>query len=491
MKILIDKIRVEGNSLVVRMQPIAGAANLTSLVSKEIGVTEESYFEKRYRYSTNGIIFGEWQTLTEESITSLSVQTTDTLVIEFLYLKKEPQSGSSTLDISSIEIEAVKDQSENSHYHFNKTVFKEFFDSDGIGVLNWHLNILDKLYQRGIVPNYINRVDEDGSVDDFLDFWEPVTKFFSYYVNYARQFEHFYKIKSLLSEYLKQRGLFVSPKNSVEELNVLMSNFYREISGRGTAKIVDENGEFLRLIEYDANRDDIAFNLHSLEHFGWNLGNSSPLHRGLHLNENINKCSFEQELQTSEGYTPGKIKVDGQGDYHFSFLIKAAPGSKISIRFVAEDEEFNQVDLNSNTSGLVLNNPLTEVELNKGEKYRKMSFFLYGKKVESARGIGLVMGKNIEWITPHIEVNEGTVWIDDVKFTLLRTPYSHGLVQTPNWISCLISNRSRQHSLSEIEREARKYLIPYNSRIKVSEIGQEMFFKDRREFSDEFSNEFS
>lgn len=766
MIIATDKIRIEGNSLVIRMQPATGLLALTSFVSTEVGVSQDAFFNKTFRYSINGVVFTEWIILTPQAILDIPVASTDTLVIELNYLKVDSAEGESELDVASIEIEAkekgtdiiaatilhprwndseddsvfgvdrflfdvfpsgfrsndgrfyaIGDQcmflstnvniEDNSgmfqifnysghtsidvtekiqgasiratrmaaveeqllpdglisetytdydgniyqctkigsqiwttsslkvtHYadgtliptnlsdsewatdtdgacavygknegafvptdeldtevkmvaaygrlynwyavnnahglinttdgwhvptdveftqlidyliatypditidnvgdalksvrqvnspytindgvkiplklnYFDKTVFKEFFDSDSVEVLSWYINVLDKLYQKGIIPNYIDRLNDFEDPSDFIEFWKSITTFFSYFVNYARKFQKFYESETLLSEYIDERGLRVSIENNLTELNHLMINFYQQVANRGTNKIIDKieegevvDGELLRLIWYKPE-DEILFNLHKPEHFGWNIGNSSPLYRGLYLSDNANKYgdkSFQPHditkysgatlvtdgelkvlsVTSALGSGNDKIKVSNEIDYEFSFLIKKEESALLTVRLEAFNKDLNSISLRSHKDGAIKNDFFTEINLSRDDKYLLVKLFLFNKNksnfsedaTEIHQGENLTLTEGTVWIAPFIELTGGSALIYGVRFLPTNTSFSHGLIQVNNWISCSLINRNNSLTLREIKEFTKRYLIPYNSHIEIVENNQ-------------------
>lgn len=523
MTIVEDKIRVEGNSLIIRMQPAIGLLALTSFVSTESGVTSTSYFDKYFRYSLNGVTFSDWQPLTTQSITGLSVSQTDTLVIELNYSKVDTVEGESLLNVEGVEIEATKSATIAQNY-FDKTVFKQYFESDDIEILNWYVNVLEKLYDKGIIPNYIERLNDEDSPDDFIDFWKSIAKFFSYFVIYARTFQRFYEDKSLISEYIEERGLRTSIENSLQELNLLMNKFYSQVAERGTNNIVNQvsqgdliDGELLRLVWYKP-QDEFVFVTHQDEHFGWNLGKSSPLYRGLYLNDSANKFgdkSFEPYdiskysgatlvvdenktvLQVDSGETLSSesiMKVSSELDYEFSFLIKKEEGATLAVEAIAYDKDQNEVSLFSHKDGSITNSFLIDATLNRADKYLLVRVVFYNKtkKLFSGdttsinQGQNLVLSESVVWINPTITIDGGSAKIYGVRLMPLSTPYSHGLTQIKNWISCWIENNNNSLSLARIEEFTRRYLIPYNSKIKTIELANATFSGVEEE-SDTFS----
>jgi hypothetical protein len=483
------------------MQPAIGLLALTSFVSTETGVSETAYFDKSFRYSLNGVTYSDWTPLTTEAILGIPVTTKSTLVIELQYDKSEPRTGESVLGLTSVEIEATK-QSGVAQNYFDKTVFKEFFDSDNVEVLNWYVNVLEKLYERGIVPNYIDRLNDYEQPDDFLDFWKSVAKFFSFFVIYARQFQKFYESEVLLSEFLEERGLKTSPNNTLEELTSLMKNYYYQMSRRGTISVVDRllegaemDGELTRLIRCDSN-DEFLFSLHRPEHIGWNIGNSSPMYRGLSLNQGLNKFAAAIEdypignvgnyaIVIDEGHealnfvgTFGdsgyKLKVSKNVDYEFSFMIKLPALSTMTVRALAYDKDLNITSLKSRADGTDLDVFVQDVSLSRSDKYLLVRAIFYNssRTVDATDGQNLLMVDDTVWIAPFVDVTNGAL-IYNVKFLPLMTPHSSGFVQVNNWISCWMKNNNYGMGMGSVREFISRYLIPYNSHIKIIDLNKD------------------
>jgi hypothetical protein len=103
-------------------------------------------------------------------------------------------------------------------YYFKNSIFSTFFGTDDINVLNWLINVLEKLFQKGLLPNYLDRYDDNNDATDFLNFWKAICKFFSYYVIYARQYQTFYTNIHLIREFLAERGIVYSLDNTLSQL---------------------------------------------------------------------------------------------------------------------------------------------------------------------------------------------------------------------------------------------------------------------------------
>ena len=225
-------IVIEGNNVYINTLPQTGIIALTSFADST-NETSDVQFTKTFCYSFDGINFSDWLDLTLQNIVTIPVTEGNILVIQINYQQPYPQSG---LTLNSIDIETETINLTNGYY-FKNSIFSEFFNSTDVSVLNWVINVLEKLFQPGLLPAYMDRTNDAGSTDDFLNYWRSVCTFFSYYVMYARQYQKFNEVDVLMREYLGERGLIFSPAETIKQLNQLMHTFYYQIAQRGTLNV--------------------------------------------------------------------------------------------------------------------------------------------------------------------------------------------------------------------------------------------------------------
>lgn len=508
-------IRQEGNVIYIKSDPAIGVLTLTSFVDDVSGETPPNHFNKSFRYTFNGVTWSDWQPLSTPTITAIPVQQKDTLIIELAY-EKVP-FDSTTLAVSEATITGNITVPEDGEY-FKGSIFSEFFGSNDVRVLKWYVAVLEKLYERGLIPPFINRQNEQGLPDDFVDFWKSIAKFFGYLVVYARTYQTFDQTESLLAEYLEEHGMKTSINNTLDELQDLMQHFYHHVAERGTLHIIDEvengatiDGEILRLIYFDKDNDEFLFNLYKPEHFGWNMGNSSPLHKGLYLNDNVNK-SYETGIDvvditkypttgTVSKVTDGVhtvlhingaggisasgalkyIKVDPRLDYEISFLIKDSDNTgNLDFGISAYDASFNLVDLKSDADGTTLNYFLQDGSIMRDDKYFLVRGFIYNKGkdmnadsiLEMNQGVNLTFTDNVKWIIPEIKITSGTANIYAIRILPMQTEYSRGFIQVANFISCWLINNNNNYTIDQAHDYIVKYLINYNDHLKLTNIGE-------------------
>jgi hypothetical protein len=500
---ILDIVKIEGNVLTIRSNPTTGIIALTSFADDSSGTNITG---KNFRYSKNGITFTDWQPLIVANILAISVVASDLLIIEIQYKKDiadptpisatEATIGTTTATLTDTDL-------------FKNSIFYQFFGSNDVEVLNWMVNVLDKLFQKGLIANYIERYNDFYSPEDFIEFWGSVCKFFAYYVIYARKYQKFYEDEILLAEYLEERGLKVSKNNTLSELQEMMKKYNREVARRGTIHIIDRDGvngnvfdgELLRLINF-IEGDEFLFNPNLPEHAGWNIGNSSPMYRSLTIHDNLNKFyeKGEQPVDITKYPIQGtvnivndaaigknvlsiaadsgigsnaafKIAVDPYLDYELSFYLKKSDGDNLTVGFDAYDQDGTVVNLLSRIDGSVLNNFFVSKNLQRSDKYIYCRFFLYSKlkPLYSHDGLNLKMVDTVQYVVPKILIGTGTASIYNIRFLPMAASYSKGFVQVNNFIDCFLKNNNNQYDLLDIYNYIRKYLIPYSSHIKILE----------------------
>ena len=143
---------------------------------------------------------------------------------------------------------------------FDNSFFREFFDLNDPELLQWSLSVLEKIYDKGVLPSFIERNNGDNIFydEDFISWFFTKTHFFAIFVKYARVFENI-KLNDILKvEFLNNIGLYFSIDQSSADLTYLIDNYISEFNKRGTNRIWAKDGELgntidgelLRLISY-------------------------------------------------------------------------------------------------------------------------------------------------------------------------------------------------------------------------------------------------
>ena len=192
---------------------------------------------------------------------------------------------------------------EGTHIVYDKSIFYKFFDSDNESVLIWAFNVLEKLYEPGIVPLYISRAN----TEDYNALFLTTTQLFAYIVYYARKYRDFEAEENnerggdeMLKAFIEGWGLSYNNIDTPEERKYLFQNWIQQFHKRGTVHIADEQvvdgngnvttleGELRRLVSY-VKPNEFLFAVLQPESVGWCLGYSSPTWYGTETVPNVSK----------------------------------------------------------------------------------------------------------------------------------------------------------------------------------------------------------
>lgn len=274
--------------LIQSFTPLFGILNLTGYVDSTSGETSTRFWKREFSYSIDGVFFSDWTPLTNADLMQIIVQATDAFYINYRYTR----SGTDITGILSFQSITLNGQFEQplcENYHIlPKSIFKDLFCYNPA---HSHICAIltNKLFQTGILPEYITRNQTDNpAIDDadFLSFWGTVCCFYALILVYTQDLEKFYINKNYLLEYLRERDIFACDSIDLQDLQYIKSNYFDEIRQRGTVQIfIPKNdtksvdGEFLRLICYSIG-DEFIFDLITDNRLGWWLGYSSPQYKG-------------------------------------------------------------------------------------------------------------------------------------------------------------------------------------------------------------------
>ncbi len=264
------------------------------------GVTSR-FFEKQFRISLDGgLNFTPFQILNDVNVNNITVQRNDQFVLEVTYRR----SGTDTTgELAFNSFTLSGDFAELGFPIYDMTIFKKLFEVNDANVLRWALNVLEKIYQRGLLADYVDRNRENKDDTDFIVYWNSVTHLFALIVYFARNFENISANKTILIEYLNNFDITIPFDQNLEDLGYIYSNRPDEYRKRGTNRITfargenneEIDGELLR--ELNKQPDDLLiFALIEAQKFGWCLGESSPTWTGT---ENIKNLTLAYEFTKS------------------------------------------------------------------------------------------------------------------------------------------------------------------------------------------------
>lgn len=251
----------------------------------EITLVNQPYVMNRLELSGNNLVLGP-----DGSSKSLYVESNTTWTVE------ESDQGGDTPEPSSSNESFFK--AITFELEFNKPAIPEFYKDFNYSkfipyynhfCIDWTVNVMRKLYQKGIVPKFIERNDDMAWEDeDYINFWYFIT-----YINALRIWEvdvleDMLWNPRILHAWLESKGLILGSDIHMDELYYLMTYFYDEMMRRGTMSSFDRSrnlsgefaeafvrGEFIRLINGEST-DEIVRALIPSSEQGWVVGYSSP-----------------------------------------------------------------------------------------------------------------------------------------------------------------------------------------------------------------------
>lgn len=295
--------------------PILGITALSAFLDSTVGENPNTYFNRQFQYSLDGITWSAWISLTNANLAAIEIPPVgSTFYIQYSYTEAGLTNG--LLTFNYIDLEGDFSAPEDGPV-YESSSFANFFIMNNVCSIAWSINVLEKLYKQGQLPKAMIRNQSGNGTDDkdFIDIWRSITHFFALFVCLARYFQYFYQDIRLLSEFLQERDLIVNNFTQIDDMVYLMTYFIDEIRQRGTRQIFKPkgttyegsslikavDGEYLRLINYQVIDEFIA-NLNKNEHIGWNLRNSSPCYKGLEGRLNCNKyyCDYIEDCELSQ-----------------------------------------------------------------------------------------------------------------------------------------------------------------------------------------------
>ncbi len=278
---------------------LAGTVNVSSYTDTLVGETPTRYFSKTFRYSLDGTNYSTWEPLTNANLAAITGTVTTLLFLEFRY-ERVGTDTTGILEFGGLELQGNIIIQIYSGITTLESLFEDLAVNDMLTAQICN-NLLRKIYQSGILPEFIERgpgIDDT----DFVSFWSAVCCFLAYVSAFTNEFDSILYKRKYLGEHLTQRGLFFESEEILfSEMQFLANNFYDEIRKRGTkltyqklgtelmdGSVTKIDGEWLRLI--NRNRyDEFLLDVVEKENHGWCLGKSSPFYNGNYKSEQINK----------------------------------------------------------------------------------------------------------------------------------------------------------------------------------------------------------
>lgn len=519
-----------GDIIEIRVSvPVVGLIALSSFLDTTEGETASRFFERQFRYSTDGLNFSPWTILSNPNLIAITVNSTDTFFVQYRYIR----SGSDNSGLLEWENTTLNGTFTNlaDPPIFSNSVFKDYFTSLDLDALAWALNVLEKLYRPGIVPKYINRVGDSVQDADYIKFWKSITIFFSYLVQYARAFENFQNDANLANLYLQNRGNRTCGDETLDQLLYVIENQLRIRSQRGSSNMIKRlsgevlaDGELLRLLCQSPLDFFLLANPPS-KYNGWNISNSSPSYRGslnrpdLNLGyestkDVVNKNLYPLLQTTYCNVTPDSPKsvlrinavsantiagigavdatkailIDPNVNFEITFQVKQTTlANNLTFGVICLDKDNNVINTQSLITGGTQNNFFLRQILNRNDKYyfvRGIVFnYLESIRLASEGLLNIGIGNHLRFpstarkIIPYIVLDNSLIgsvssginlW--DIKVRPSSIEYSRCFLNNKNFIDVIAHNNNADYTDEEIDIIMRNEFIPYNTSFKRNSI---------------------
>jgi len=517
MAIVENKATEIGDVLVIKTEvPLIGLIALNSFIDDVVGVTGTRLFNKLFRYSTDGFNFSSWTELNNTNLMAIQFLATDIVTFEYRY-ERVGSDNTGELEFNNINLEGqYVDVTCGSTY--SQSLFSPYLSCTDVDVLLWCINVTEKLYKSGIIPKYVERGKNLADDKDYLIFWSSIACFFSLIVQFARRFKNILQEEDILKEYLKQRNLFNCDDTAIEDLVYIANNYYDEIRQRGTIQIAKRkgyknkqvDGELLRLLCYNALKDEFIFSLVEPHKIGWHINNSSPLYKGTYFQSMSNKSYEDTKDFVDLGLYPKTagvsivtdgskevarltagnrigntnyqsfgINIDTNIAYEITFWVKRVGGAgTLTFAVRAADIANNARSTRRVISNAISQSFFANYQLSIQDKWYFVRGIIYPELYSQAQFVNSDLrptlnpqydSQHLKWrsntvkFIPWIESVSGEHYIWDLKIRPVSTPYSTGFVQTNNFINMWLKNNNGRYSNEDVDEILRKYMIPYNS----------------------------
>lgn len=341
----------QGDTLMVSLSvPVIGISGLLSCVVGQEHETSDEQFNVTCRFSVdNGLNWSGWLELTQLSA-NLIPKSQHWVDFEFSVVKSQPASESYFYGIDvDLTANAIKEPEfyNRSMLTANKSPYYN------IMAVAWAVNVLKKVYRRGIVPSFIQRSDNTNWEDeDYINLWWSIIYPIALRVVMVNEFADLLWNTDLLRQYLEQKGVVCGSNPTLGELYRKMVFFYEERLLRGTLeqfKVVRSigettvRGEVASLIDA-TSENDIFTAIVNFWEAGWWLGKTSV-------------CGYRNTEHIADFGVPSKelfdmdavFGVDVRNSYLVRFEFEVADETEVTFGVKGFDNLGREVSLVDST----------------------------------------------------------------------------------------------------------------------------------------------
>lgn len=320
---------------------INGEMSLNSYVEDVEGETRTRFFERKFKYSFDSVNYSEWEPLTVANISAIRGYADNILFIDFLYIRKGTDS-TGELKFNSLSLDGDVILQINTYSITTDSIFSEILKNN-FYTQSVRMNLLRKVYNSGILPEFIDRKKGFTQDKDFVSFWTTICGFFALISTLVEEFDSIPFESKKLQNYLEQYNIALHKDSTLEDLQAVSENLLSQLRLRGTVMPTREKeyvsagvpksmvslGEWLRLISY-SEADEFLIDFERKKDNGYYLQQSSVIYPGTFRdNKQIEKYKnfYFTELILPNSVNPNDtIKLSKAVDYIFEVEITKPVG---------------------------------------------------------------------------------------------------------------------------------------------------------------------
>lgn len=385
---MIFSILKNGDSVVIDSKTISiGIKHIISIVDDITGIDVNNIFKKYFKVTVDGCNWSQdWIELTNSNLQDIDTKKNHPFGIVFKYIKEGDDT--TPLIINSIQINTEYEKIDPPAVFGKMGIFDEidFWNQDS---LQWYVNVLQKIYEPGVLPKYITRGElknEDWGDEDFLDFWFPMLYMYALVYKKQLHISDFNHYKKILFDFLKQRDITPSYVSDLGDLYEIASQFIKMMSKRGGIDMITpkdrdnqryNDGELIRVFGINSETDEFELIRLKSENVPWCIDSSSPCYSSLNGVEEASKKIFLQKY--SSGYindnteTNHESKTEFAVNYNQSYIVEfdlvvedsVSPYHALEMRFgiVGLDVYGNKINFKSLTDNTPFSNFVSNTSL--------------------------------------------------------------------------------------------------------------------------------
>ena len=294
-----------------------GSAIIIDILNFSESTTGEDsgkFFLKEFCLSTDGILFTNYRLLTKNNLKRIKFKQNGVFYIKLRYTR-QGITTTGTITFNSISLSTTTYAGTYlSGQITKKSIFKDFAGYNLI-VQELAMNLLEKIIiGNGILPSFVERsiaakdiptlyYTNTGVDEDFFAIWKNTTEFLSIIEVFCENYRLIYYDREILLNFLSVKGLYFCGGESLEDLQYIATNYFKEYSKRGTLLVLKKkgeeledgtlmpvNGELQRLL-CSTLTDEFLFSFNSNN---WIVNKTCPLYRGIR-DVNCNKEESDTE----------------------------------------------------------------------------------------------------------------------------------------------------------------------------------------------------